>query len=76
MVNLTTPEAGGPYTISINDINIKNVLIGEVWVCSGQSNMQWSVNKALNPEAEIAAANYPDIHMFYVARQFSQRTLV
>lgn len=43
-INISTPAAGGPYDIAISDasgsINIKNILIGEVWLCSGQSNME------------------------------------
>ena len=45
-----TPSAGGPFTVSIkgyNEIVLKNVLIGEVWLCSGQSNMEWSANSGL-----------------------------
>ncbi len=68
---LKTPEAGGPYTILINDFVINNVMIGEVWICSGQSNMQWAVAQSKNAEAEIAAADYPDIRFFYIAREFS-----
>lgn len=51
-----------------NKITVKNVLVGEVWVCSGQSNMQWTVKQAGNPDAEIAAANHPQIRMFNVER--------
>jgi sialate O-acetylesterase len=51
-----------------NMITLKNVLVGEVWVCSGQSNMQWTVNQAGNAEAEVAAANHPQIRMFNVER--------
>ncbi|MBI2423483.1 MAG: sialate O-acetylesterase [Candidatus Hydrogenedentes bacterium] len=47
---------------------IHDVLLGEVWVCSGQSNMQWGVNRALNPEEEIAAANHPNLRLFQVPR--------
>ncbi|MBT4667844.1 MAG: sialate O-acetylesterase, partial [Opitutae bacterium] len=39
----------------------KDVLVGEVWVCSGQSNMEWTVNGALNPTEEKESANYPHI---------------
>ncbi|MBX3176210.1 MAG: sialate O-acetylesterase [Candidatus Hydrogenedentes bacterium] len=46
-----------------------NILVGEVWVGSGQSNMQWSVQQSGNPEAEIAAANYPNIRLFHVTRK-------
>jgi sialate O-acetylesterase len=70
-LQLTPPEAGGPYEIVIsgkNEITLKDVLVGEVWICSGQSNMQWSVQQALNPADEIAAAKYPNIRLFTVPR--------
>ncbi|RKY09911.1 MAG: sialate O-acetylesterase [Planctomycetota bacterium] len=69
---LTTPKAGGPYTIRIkgaNTIKLENVLVGEVWVCSGQSNMQWSVSNSNNSAEEIAGAQYPNIRLFYVKRK-------
>ncbi|MHC4213059.1 MAG: sialate O-acetylesterase, partial [Planctomycetota bacterium] len=66
-------KPGGPHEISINDKKISNVLCGEVWVCSGQSNMQWSLNRANNPEQEIAEANYPNIRLFYVPRTVAVR---
>jgi len=50
-VDIQTPEAGGPYTIVFqgeNKIVLENIFIGEVWVCSGQSNMEWSYNDTLN----------------------------
>jgi len=67
---LKTPAAGGPYNIHIrgfNEITIKNVLIGEVWLCSGQSNMEWSAGSGINngPE-EIKKALYPKIRFFSV----------
>jgi sialate O-acetylesterase len=49
-------------------LTIKNVLVGEVWLASGQSNMELSVAGALDPAKEIAAANYPLIRMFTVGR--------
>src|SRR5262249_52871322 len=61
--------AGGPFEMSIagsNTISLKNVLIGEVWVASGQSNMAWTVKQTNNAEHEIAAANYPQIRFFRV----------
>ncbi len=51
-----------------NTITLKNVLVGEVWICSGQSNMQWTVKQAANAETEIAGANHPQIRMFNVER--------
>lgn len=51
---------------------IENIMIGEVWVCSGQSNMEFQVSKAKNAEAEIAASNYPDIRLFTVKRRVAK----
>jgi sialate O-acetylesterase len=51
-----------------NTITLANVLVGEVWVCSGQSNMGMSVSRSLNAAAEIAAAKFPAIRMFTVER--------
>lgn len=59
----TTLKIEGTNTITINDI-----LIGEVWLCSGQSNMEWSVARSANPEKEIAAANYPLIRHVKIGR--------
>jgi len=72
MIKIEPPKAGGPYELIFkgkNTITIKNILVGEVWVCSGQSNMQWSVRQSANAEQEIAAANYPDIRLFTVERK-------
>jgi sialate O-acetylesterase len=69
-VVLKTPEAGGPYNIQIkgyNELILKNILIGEVWLCSGQSNMEWSAQSGiLNGEEEIKNASYPEIRLFTV----------
>jgi len=76
MVKIQPPKAGGPYEIEIkgnNTITLKNILVGEVWVCSGQSNMQWSVRQAANPEQEIAAAGYPKIRLFTVKRKVADK---
>jgi sialate O-acetylesterase len=51
-----------------NTLTLKNLLIGEVWVCSGQSNMQWTVSQSGNAQQEIAGANAPQIRMFTVER--------
>ena len=71
MVKIKPPKAGGPYEMTIsgkNTITIKNILAGEVWVCSGQSNMEWSVARSANAEQEIASANYPNIRLFAVRK--------
>jgi len=72
-IRIKTPAAGGPYTIKINDQTIKNILIGEVWLCSGQSNMQLSLNQSENGENEAANADLPNIRLFYVARQLADQ---
>jgi sialate O-acetylesterase len=68
-LSIKTPKAGGPYTISINKQKIKNILIGEVWICSGQSNMEWAVRVSDNGFREAASATNPNIRLFYAARQ-------
>ncbi len=63
--------AGGPYTLTIsgkNKLTIKNVLVGEVWVCSGQSNMEWSVSNTTGAAAAIAASTDPSVRMFTVTK--------
>lgn len=67
-VKVATPSAGGPYSIIINNDTLTNVMIGEVWVCSGQSNMQLKMTRTDNAEEEILNANYPEIRLFYAAR--------
>ena len=67
-VKIATPSAGGPYSIIINKDTLVNVMIGEVWVCSGQSNMQWALNQSENADEEVQNANYPEIRLFYAAR--------
>ncbi len=73
-LKLDAEKAGGPYELSIsgaNKIILKNILVGEVWICSGQSNMEFSVSQADNAAAEIAAANYPMIRQFKVGKDLS-----
>jgi len=78
-IKVTTPSYGGPYTITFNDgdvLTLKNILIGEVWVCSGQSNMEMQVSgglgDVLNLQQELAgAANYPEIRMLKIDNKTS-----
>jgi sialate O-acetylesterase len=67
---LKISSSPGILTVSSKspDLQIKNILIGEVWVCSGQSNMQWEVMNSRNSAQEIADANYPNIRLFSVPR--------
>ena len=76
LVKLDKMKAGGPYVLSIiglNTIDITDVYIGEVWLCSGQSNMDFTVARedrywcgVHNEAEELAAANYPAIRVFDV----------
>lgn len=69
MVKLATPKAGGPHTIQVigsNTIELNDVLSGDVWICSGQSNMEWNVHNSINGKAEIEAANFPMIRHYDV----------
>jgi hypothetical protein len=73
-LELQTPGAGGPHSVTLkgrNTITIDDVLIGEVWVASGQSNMEWPVRASDDAEREIAEADYPEIRLFNVPNQFS-----
>ncbi|MBC8443287.1 9-O-acetylesterase [PVC group bacterium] len=68
-VALKTPEPGGPFSVTVkgaNTIELKNVLIGEVWLCSGQSNMGMVVASCNNAAEEIAAAKYPRMRLLGV----------
>ena len=82
---LTTPEAGGPYSIQIiakdTTITIMDVMIGEVWLASGQSNMEmplkgWPPNDPIsNSSQEISEANYSDVRMFTAVRNLSHNPI-
>jgi sialate O-acetylesterase len=68
-------EYGGPHTLTVkgkNTVTFNDVLIGEVWVCSGQSNMQWSVNASNDADLEKAAARFPNIRLISVPQVGTQ----
>ena len=70
-VALEPLKAGGIHTMTVagaEALTVRNILAGEVWVCSGQSNMQWALKTVVNAQQEIAAAKYPGIRLFTVAR--------
>jgi sialate O-acetylesterase len=74
-LKLPAMNYGGPFKMTIKGKTIQtleNIMIGEVWVCSGQSNMEFNLLTTKNGDAEIAAANYPDIRLFTVKRRISQ----
>lgn len=72
-IKLKTLAAGGPYTITINDRTVlEDVMVGEVWLCSGQSNMEWSGDQKLKQSLEEAPkANNQKIRFFYVPKATS-----
>ncbi len=71
-----TPGTGKEMTVAgKNTLAVKNVAVGEVWVASGQSNMEWTVDKAKDAEQEIAAAKFPDIRVFTVVKKGSKTPL-
>lgn len=76
-IELPARNAGGPYPMSIGlegeapEIVWNDILVGEVWLCSGQSNMQWTVAASANPQEEINSANYPMIRHLGVKRDQS-----
>jgi sialate O-acetylesterase len=68
-VFLSPGEAGGPFQLSIkatNTIILNDILVGDVWVASGQSNMEFPMTGLVNSQAEIAAAQFPRIRLFMV----------
>ncbi|MCK5822270.1 MAG: beta galactosidase jelly roll domain-containing protein [Bacteroidales bacterium] len=74
-IDLDPVEAGGPYQLSVmsqDTIVFENVMVGEVWICSGQSNMEMALllgwSEILNAHQEIADANYPDIRIITVEK--------
>ena len=71
-VDLPEIATGGPLTLTVSGTNkvvLEDILVGEVWLCSGQSNMQWTVSNSLNPKDEIAAADYPAIRHLAIPRR-------
>jgi sialate O-acetylesterase len=73
-VTLQPLAVGAPFEVTVqgkNAITLRNVVAGEVWLASGQSNMAWSVDGALFAAEEMAAANYPNIRMFQVEHEIA-----
>lgn len=71
-LTIETIQAGGPYEVEIkgyNTLQLTNVLLGEVWFCSGQSNMEMTADWGIdNKEEEIAKADFPEIRFFRTAK--------
>lgn len=75
MVRLSPLKAGGPFTMTINDIEFKNILVGEVWICSGQSNMAWIVNNTTTGPVDVARSENSNIRFFTVPLKTSYTPL-
>ncbi|MDR2949487.1 MAG: sialate O-acetylesterase [Prevotella sp.] len=76
-IQLAAVSHGGPYTMEVkgkkNTITLKNILVGEVWLCSGQSNMAWQVKNVTNAKTEIDNADYPQIRAFNVVKDLNMK---
>ena len=72
IITLKSMNYGGPYEMTIRGgkdvIYLKNILIGDVWICSGQSNMEWIIKNTNNAKKEIAESSYPQIRLFTVQK--------
>lgn len=72
LLQLPAQPAGGPHALSVGGVGpdervaLTNILFGDVWLCSGQSNMEWTVARARDAKAEIAAADFPEIRLLAV----------
>ncbi|MCE9608992.1 MAG: sialate O-acetylesterase [Chthoniobacter sp.] len=76
MVKLPPLPAGGPFAMEVrgqNTLKLTGILVGEVWVCSGQSNMEMGVAMAKDAKQEVAAAAYPQIRLFLVPKKTAGR---
>ena len=74
-VHLGADEAGGPFELAVrgrNTIILRDILVGDVWIAAGQSNMEWPVRWAARPEAEIAAASHPGIRLYRAMHRVSE----
>jgi sialate O-acetylesterase len=78
MVRLKPLRAGGPYSMTIageNTVELHDLLVGEVYVCSGQSNMEWPLSQAANAQEAIAGSADPMLHLFTVRHRISDTSV-
>lgn len=74
MVRLEMENAGGPYVLKVKgdkSVEIKNILIGDVWICSGQSNMEWTVGQSDHAEEEIKKAHFSQIRHIKIPKEIN-----
>ncbi len=77
-LTLKSMPAGGPFEMVLkgeNTITIKNIVVGDIWVCSGQSNMECPLNQAKNGQEQTENANNSKIRLFYVPKRISEKLL-
>ena len=81
-VMMPTGKAGGPFELTVTakegqpQVKISNVMVGEVWLCAGQSNMRWPVSKVLNAGREIEnSVEFPNIRLFSIKENTSRLPL-
>lgn len=75
-VKLKAEKAGGAFTLIVkgeNTIEFKNIAVGEVWLCSGQSNMEWTVGLSMNAAQELANSENPNIRQIKIAKNISSK---
>ena len=73
-VELPAMKAGGPYALTVSGsstVRFEDVMVGEVWLCSGQSNMEIGISAARDGKQEIAAAEYPGIRLLKVSKRWT-----
>ncbi len=78
LIKLSSMIEGGPYTMVVrgkNEVRFENILIGEVWICSGQSNMTFELKKTNNAKQDVTEATNPMIRLFTVKRIVSETPL-
>jgi sialate O-acetylesterase len=78
MVKLDSLSAGGPHDLTVtgrSSISLRNVLVGEVWICSGQSNMEWSLSNTENPQPAIDSSRNPMLRLYTVKKNRSSTPL-
>lgn len=78
-ITLATMPAGGPYELTVStrttQLQLEDVWLGDVYLCSGQSNMEWPVKDALNGEEEVKAASFPQIRLFEVQKAIARQPM-
>jgi sialate O-acetylesterase len=77
-IELAPVKAGGPYVMAIegtSKIVINDIMAGEVWIASGQSNMHWEMYRTMNAEQELARAECPCIRLYHVPRKGAENPL-